>query len=255
MVDLHAHVLPGIDDGPETVEEALSLLEHAARHGVTAVAATPHVNSEFPTTPEAVRAGVGRMAELLARRHVPLRLLPGAEVHAGVLPTLTADELRAFSLAGRGRHLLVELPWDAPAPEALGELRRLAGLGLTPVIAHPERYAYVQDAPGHLEALVAAGALAQVTASSLLGLDGRAAAAAARMLIGHGLVHLLAGDAHGGAVRRAGLWEVRAALRNEALADWLTRGMPQAIVDGAPPPPPPARSPGRRLRLTLPRRR
>jgi protein-tyrosine phosphatase len=234
MIDLHTHVLPGIDDGPAELEGALDLASTAVERGVSAVAATPHVSGRYPTTVEAMRAGVAELSAALAERGIRLEVWPGGEVEAERLPSLDADELRGFSLAGRGRYLLVELPWEAMTPEATAALTELRSEGLVPVVAHPERYDYVQAAPARLEALAESGALFQVTVSSLLGHHGRSAERAARDLLDAGLVHLLASDVHGRGLRRAGLWEARAAVRDDALVEWLTHGVPAAVLAGEP---------------------
>ena len=199
-----------------------------------------------------MREGVARLSAALAERGVSVQIWPGGEVEAERLASLGDDELQGFSLAGRGRHLLVELPWDAMSHEATEGLGRVHDAGLIPVIAHPERYAYVQTAPARLEALAEAGALFQVTVSSLVGAHGRSSQRAARDLLENGLVHLLGSDVHGPELRRAGLWEARAALDDDGLAAWLTEGVPAAILGGTELPPRP--EPRRRLRWRLPRR-
>jgi protein-tyrosine phosphatase len=240
LIDLHAHVLPGIDDGPTDVEGAIELLEEAAAHGVKGFAATPHVSERYPTTADAMERGIARLTAHIEARSLPLRLLAGGEIAWDSVARIRPAELRRFSLGGRGRFLLVELPWDA-APDTAATLRVLRELALRPVIAHPERYAYIQAAPASLDSLIEAGALAQVTISSLLGEHGRAAASTARSLLENGLVHLLASDVHGRGIRRAGLWEARAALADEPLVSWLTQDVPLAVVRGADLPPRPAR--------------
>lgn len=238
MIDLHSHVLAGIDDGPKSLEESLAVLAAAAEE-VSAIAATPHVGARYPTTAAVMERELERTADALSAGGSPLRLLSGGEIELGWLGGLSDDELSRFSLAGSGRYLLVELPWDGWARDTPDLLGRVSGLGLRPVIAHPERHVEVQERPGRVEALVAGGALLQVTASSLVGLHGRKAEATARQLIGFGLAHMVASDRHGTGLRRATMKQARRKLGNSNLTDWLTTDVPAAIVAGADPPPRP----------------
>jgi protein-tyrosine phosphatase len=238
MIDLHSHVLPGVDDGPKSLEESLDVLKRAAKE-VTAIAATPHVGARYPTTAALMERELDRTASALSAGGSRLRLLPGGEVELGWLGGLSDDELHRFSLAGSGRYLLVELPWDGWARDTPELLGRVSELGLRPVIAHPERHLEVQERPGRVEALVAGGALLQVTASSLVGLHGRKAEATARQLIEFGLAHMVASDRHGTGLRRATMKQARRKLGKNRLTDWLTTDVPAAVVAGADLPPRP----------------
>jgi protein-tyrosine phosphatase len=160
-------------------------------------------------------------------------VLTGGELSLGVLPTLDRNELRRFSLAGSERYLLVEFPyteWPLGLETALHDLG--AG-GLTAVLAHPERNKAVQAQPERLERVIGAGALVQVTASSLDGRGSAAARAAARRLLELGFVHVVASDAHSAAVREAGLTAAVDAIGDPALARHLVDEVPAAIVAGA----------------------
>lgn len=232
MVDLHTHVLPGVDDGPATLAEAVDLVAAAAATGVVTIVATPHVSARYPNTPAAVAGGVSALAAALVERSVAVELLPGAEVESALLPTLAAADLEAFTIGGTGRYLLVELPWDRVDAETGYLIQRLAARGIRPVIAHPERYAYVQETPAVLTSLTEAGAVLQVTVSSMLGDHGRTAAATGRLLLERGLAHLLASDMHGSGLKRAPLADAAAVVSDRRLLDWLTRDVPAAIALG-----------------------
>ncbi len=237
MIDLHSHVLPGLDDGARDLEQALAICAAAAADGIEALAATPHVRHDYPTTPERMEAA---LAELRAAAGNTIRLLPGGELDVEELRR-PAEELRRFGLGGNPRYLLVETPyagWPLDLPSRLLELRVA---GFTPVLAHPERSAEVQARPAILEPFVAAGTLVQVTAASLEGRAGRPAAACAATLVDRELVHLLASDAHAPEVRAVGLSNAAALLRDEALARWLTDAVPRAIVADERLPPRPER--------------
>jgi protein-tyrosine phosphatase len=214
------------------MEESLEVLAAAAGEGVTAIAATPHVGARYPIAPAEMERAVAATAAAAEAAEIPLRVLQGGEVELAWLPQLSDDELRRFSLGGSGRYLLVELSWDGWLPDALELIDRVAGVGLRPVIAHPERHVEVQEQPGRLQALVGGGVLLQVTASSLEGLHGRRAQRTAQDLLRYGMVHLVASDRHGPRMRRATMEHAYRALGGGELAERLTVEVPAAIVAG-----------------------
>jgi protein-tyrosine phosphatase len=246
VIDLHAHILPGLDDGAASWDESLALARAFAREGTLLVAATPHVRADYPTEPAAMEAALADLGRALATQGIDLRLRGGGEIALDRLRRLSAGDLRRFGLAGNPDYLLLEFPYSG-WPLALGDLvLELRAEGITPVLAHPERNPAVQETPARLAPLVEAGALVQVTAASLDGRLGRAARRAGLALVQLGLAHLVASDAHGGGLREAGLSAAARAVGDAGLADWLTYGVPYAIVTGAPlprrPSPPPQRS-------------
>ena len=240
MIDIHAHIVPGLDDGVRTLEEARGLAELAAAEGVTVIVATPHVRGDFPTTPRQMEAGVDAVRAELAAAGVAVDVLTGGEIDLVRLPQLGPDDLRRFSIAGGGRYVLLEFPYRGWPMALESALERLRAHGMRAVIAHPERNRAVQDRPEALAGAVAAGALVQVTAASLDGRLGRSPAAAARKLLRLGLVHVLASDAHAPDVRQCGLKAAADTLGDPGLAHFLTVEAPSAIVAGeevaAPPP-------------------
>ena len=232
VIDRHAHILPGRDDGARDLDDALAIARSAVADGITVLAATPHVREDFPTTADAMEQGVRQLQGLLDREHVDLRLLPGGEISLEQLDRLSQDELRRFGLAGNSRYLLVETPyldWPLPLDEIVA---RLAPLGMTPVVAHPERNGAVQGDEAKVEDLVRSGALIQVTAASLDGRLGSRTRACARKLVEAGLVHMIGSDAHTAGVREIGLSAARDTVRDRQLARWLTEEVPGAIVRG-----------------------
>jgi len=231
MIDLHTHVLPGIDDGPVTVEESLDVLRAAVAEGIQTLAATPHVSRKYPTTADRMEAAVEALRDQARTHGLPIQLIRGGELAHDVLLDLDGAELRRFALGG-ANCLLVEFPYEVWPPALADALRRTASFGLRPVLAHPERNQEVQRAPERLRALVANGVLLQVTAASVEGRLGPEAARAARELIDLGLVHLLSSDAHGFSVRPYGLREACRTLRDPELADSLTRKNPEALLAG-----------------------
>ena len=208
------------------------MAEAAVAEGVTAMAATPHVRDDFPTTCEQMESGVERLREELAREGIPLDVLYGGEIELSLLWRILPEELLRFTLARNGVYVLVEFPY-AGWPRSLDlALSFLHGRGLRMVLAHPERNPEVQDRPDRLAAAVEAGALVQVTAASLDARLGPSTLLTTQRLLDRGHVHLIASDAHGPHIREAGLAAAASAIGDEALARYLTVDVPAAIVAG-----------------------
>jgi protein-tyrosine phosphatase len=241
MIDLHAHILPGLDDGVATVEEACELARRAAAEGITAIAATPHVREDYPTTPAQMEAAVRDLRRELRVADIAVDILPGGEIALDSLGLLGQEDLLRFSLAQSGRYLLVEFPYVGWPLALETSLWKVQAAGLVPIIAHPERNREVQERPGLLAPLIAAGTLVQVTAASLDGRLGPSSQTAAQALLKDGTAHLIASDAHGPAIREPGLADAFAAVGDVALARYLTEEVPAAIVAGDPLPMRPAR--------------
>ena len=235
MIDLHTHVLPGVDDGARTLGEARALALDLVSQGVTVLAATPHVRDDYPTTPDVMEEAVAELRADFEVHRVPVEVVHGAEVDLSLLWAIPREELRRLTIAQTGRYLLLEFPYRG-WPFALDSaVKRLVGLGVTPLLAHPERNPEVQDRPDRVRGLVESGALVQVTAASLEGSRDRAAQAAALRLIDLGLVHVLASDSHGPHISREGM-AAAAAMLDDQLARYLTVDAPGAIVAGEPVP-------------------
>jgi protein-tyrosine phosphatase len=251
LIDLHSHILPGLDDGAGNLGDALEIARTAVADGITAIAATPHVREDYPTTADAMELGVRKLRAALEREGIELELLPGGEISLEQLDRLSHDELRRFGLGGNPNYLLIETPyWDWPIP--FGEIvSRLRSFGMTPVIAHPERNAAIQADIAKVAALVDAGALIQVTAASLDGRLGSRTRASARKLVDAGLVHMVGSDAHTAGIREVGLSGARKVIGDDQLAGWLTESVPEAIVrdEPLPPRPTPSKRPGLLARL------
>ena len=251
VIDLHAHVLPGLDDGARTLDESAEILARAANEGVTAVAATPHVRHDFPTRPEQMEEGVASVRSELDARGIPLTLLPGGELDYEELAVRTPEEVIRFALAGNARYLLVESPYVGWPLRLPSEVERLLAAGIVPVLAHPERNSTVAERPLMLAPLVEAGALVQLTASSVTGALGRRVRRVAQELLDARLVHLIATDVHAPALGRAGLAAAAAAVSDESLSRWLVHEVPAAIVNDTPLPPRPLPARGRRRRRSV----
>lgn len=232
QVDLHTHVLPGLDDGAPNLDHALAMLRIAAEDGTRIIVATPHARR---CTPEAVAQALRSLEAALAETELPITLLTGMEEQ--LLPDLPERLLTEQSrpLAAT-RWVLVELPdwttWPADLPTRLQQLR-LAGF--RPLLAHVERYIPVQHEPELVREALEAGALLQVNADSLFGQNGYAAQQVAVRLLRAGAISVLASDAHSPDWRPPRLqpaFERVAALTSPELAEYL-RSTAWAILQDA----------------------
>lgn len=248
MIDLHSHVLPGVDDGTRTIDEALAMVETMLHDGVTTLAATPHVREDYPTTASAMETAVDELRSKLHHLGLPLTLLPGGEIAYDELDRLDADERARFGLGGNPHLLLLELPTLGLPLDLIPRLERLREAGTTVVIAHPERHPDLVGNRETLGSVARTGALLQVTAAALDGRLGRSQRSAAHALVDEGFAHLVASDAHRPGIRAAGMSEAVHALGDPALGRWLTDDAPRALLAGEllPPRPPSTR---RRRRL------
>jgi protein-tyrosine phosphatase len=232
LIDLHSHVLPGLDDGAATLADSLAMLEAAAADGTSVLAATPHVREDYATTPEQMRAALRELREAAAETGLAVEVVPGGEIALSQLATTPRETLREFGLGGSPNHLLVEFPYHGWPPDLAMLLVDLLDDGVVPVLAHPERSAEVQHAPARLAPLVAEGVLVQVTSASLTGELGRASRDAGLRLVHEGLAHLISSDAHTPDARATGLSRARSAVGFDRLGAWLTEAVPAAIVSG-----------------------
>ena len=241
VIDLHSHILPGVDDGAQSIEDSVEIASAAVADGIEVLAATPHVRGDYPTDAETMEALVAEVRAALVEEGVPLDVRTGGEIALEQLERLSGDELRRFGLAGNPGYLLVEFPyygWPLALPDVVFDLRTL---GITAVLAHPERNADVQAEPERLRPLVDAGVLVQVTAASLDGRIGRRPQSTGLQLVETGLAHLVASDAHRAGVRAIGLRAAAAAVGDADVARWLTNDVPAAILSGGALPPRPER--------------
>jgi protein-tyrosine phosphatase len=231
VIDLHSHILSGVDDGCASLAESIALARASLDDGVRAIAATPHVRSDYSTPADVVNRLVDELRAKLREAGVPLTVLPGGEIGLDCIDRIDAAELRSYGLGG-SQYVLLEFPYSGWPLALEGTVLRMAAAGLRAVVAHPERNAEVRAQPGRLERLVEVGALVQVTAASLDGRAPRAVERTARLLVERGLAHLIASDAHGSAVRAPGLSTAAGSLGDDELGRWLTRDVPAAIVAG-----------------------
>jgi protein-tyrosine phosphatase len=234
MIDIHSHILPGVDDGPGTLEEAAAMVQMAARTGTTDMVASPHANAKFLYTPEAVAAKCRELDK--AAGHV-IHIRPGCQL--ALIGSVLDDALECpsrYTIDGAG-YLLVELSARVIPAGIERILTRFQDIGVTPIITHPERNDALRRQRAHLERWVDSGCLVQVTAQSLTGSFGKPAQCAAEELIERGWVHAVASDAHDLKYRPPLLsdayWTVSRRYGDEA-ARVLFIDNPAAVIAGAP---------------------
>jgi len=194
-IDLHNHILPGIDDGPSELEESVQLARDLSACGFSTIVATPHSLGGKPS-PDLIMQKLELLQEALEQEQVPLTILSGAEQH--IEPELVERlERKEVLTLNQTSYLLLELPMFQPLPVYTEPLLfRLVSAGYRPVIPHPERVIALQMNQQMLFRLQQLGALYQVTWGAFTGLLGPAAAKTARYMLKAGLVHLLSTDVH-----------------------------------------------------------
>jgi protein-tyrosine phosphatase len=261
LVDLHCHILPGVDDGPVNLDFSVAMAGRAADAGINVIVATPHVRSDHRTDPHGIAAAVDELNEALADAELDVQVLPGAEVSLQKASELDDATLSTLCL-GAGRYLLVESPYRSIDVDLEGILWDLQARDLAPVLAHPERCPIFQRDPDRLARLVNGGVLCSITAASIAGGFGTTVRRFAIDLLYDGLVHNVASDAHDHLHRPPDLLGAFESAEAElpgigAQASWFTVTAPVAIVTGRdalpPRPDPPPRPPTSRWRRLVER--
>jgi len=232
MVDIHCHLLPGLDDGAESVEIARAMAEMAIADGITHVIGTPHANQNYPFVPELVKQ---RRDEIQAIFEGRLVLATGCDFHLSFenLQDIRHDAAR-YTLNQKS-YLLVEFAEYSIPPSLDQALHQLQLAGLRPVITHPERNPLIRAQPDRLVKWLQQGCYVQVTAQSLLGRFGKAAQEAGERWLDGGAIHFLASDAHNITSRPLKLketFDLVAARRGEDVAQALLTDNPLAAFEG-----------------------
>jgi protein-tyrosine phosphatase len=193
LVDIHSHILPGLDDGAQTIDDTLAMLELAAQNGTTDIVATPHANSSYVYDEQVVEQLIVDVAH--ATESV-IRIHRGCDFHLNFDNLSKALENPTQYTINAGRYLMVELP-DLPSlPVMRNVLGRLLAVRVVPIITHPERNNPLCANLSELEGWVREGCLLQITAQSFLGRFGQTAQRVAETLMNAGSVHFVASDAH-----------------------------------------------------------
>lgn len=245
MIDLHCHILPGIDDGAPDLETAIAMAKMAADDGITHVACTPHViDGVYDNSAALIEAAVGRLQEAIGGAGIDLKLLCGADVHIApdLLRRLRAGEVRVL---GRSRYFLLEPPHHVRPPAVERFVGSLISAGYVPIVTHPERLTWIEAHYPVFAELSEAGAVMQLTAGSITGRFGLRARYWSERMLDEGRVHLVASDAHNltgrPPVLSAAREEVRLRLGDEAARDLFER-FPAMIILNQPLPAAPAQA-------------
>jgi protein-tyrosine phosphatase len=244
VIDLHCHVLPALDDGPQSLAEALAMARIAVNTGTATLVATPHIDTHWRVSPLEIRPRAQSLSRSLREEGIELEVATGGEIALSRYVDLGEDELEQLRLGG-GPYLLLECPLSPTAGDFDVLLARIRSRGESIVLAHPERSPLFQKEPERLVKLLEAGLLCSITAGSIRGEFGGRARLLAIELLRNGLVHNVASDCHDAQRRTPGLDDALAYAEAElpgvsSQRDWLMRLVPAAILAGAPLPPRPA---------------
>lgn len=197
MIDIHSHILPGIDDGARSLEDALAMARIAIAEGITHIAATPHYkNGKFDSKKQTILEAVATLQHEYDARGIDLTVFPGQEVriHGEIMEGIEKEEVLFADESNR--YLLIEFPTMSIPHYAESLFFQLQQQGIIPIIVHPERNREIIENPNRLLDFVEKGALAQLTASSYVGVFGKEVQKLSSQLIAANLVHVLASDAH-----------------------------------------------------------
>lgn len=239
MIDLHCHILPGIDDGASSDAESLSMARRAVEDGIHTVVATPHTLNDVSTNPPTeVSRHVSHLREMLLRENIPLILCPGSDMHICVKMAERIKKGEAGTINDGGRYVLVEFPVQTIPPDSHEELFQLKLNNITPIITHPERNTVFQHQTGILYDWVSKGCLVQITAMSITGEMGEDAMQCAHRLLELRLAHVIATDAHSSdnrpPVLSAGVEAAAQILGSLQEAQAMVEDRPAAIIAGKP---------------------
>jgi protein-tyrosine phosphatase len=237
MIDIHTHILPGLDDGARDLDESLAMAETALRYGVSALVATPHIANGDPLWREKIQRQVDHLSVELEKQGIPLKVFLGAEYRADYTLFRHLEGGGLVTINDTGKYLLLELPFQA-IPRFWGDLIFELGLkGLASILCHPERNEDLMSHPDELIPFVERDVFIQVNLGSLAGLYGSRARKTARYLLEHGLVHLLASDSHNPGLQRNILGKGLARLGkwvSEEEVRIFTEENPRRVIEGEP---------------------
>ena len=250
MIDLHSHILPGLDDGPEAVDESILVARLAAFDGAARIYATPHVREDHPYALDEIAARTHALNRRLEAEHIEIEVVAGAEVALTRVQDLDDATLASLCL-GESSAMLVESPYGEASDVLENTLFNIQVRGFRPVLAHPERCPAFQKNPERLQRIVDRGVRTSVTAGSMAGRFGRTVQRFTSTLFERGLVHTVASDAHDSKRRPPGLQPGFKVLDRDipgllAAIEHFTSDGPRALLAGDEPPGPPTLAPPKR---------
>ncbi len=231
MIDIHSHILPYIDDGAKSFDEAVAMARLAVADGVKVMVATPHLNESI-YSPAKISGRVEHLTYLLRKKNIPLTIMIGADVNV----VFRAEQVGDFTINGT-KYILIEFPHSRLLKNASDIVQSYVQTGLKPIITHPERNPSITANPDLLFDLLGDNIYVQVTSGSLTGEFGRKVQACANHLLRAGEVELLASDAHSSTWRQPGLskgMKAAAEIVGEAAAHKMVSSNPFKIISGNP---------------------
>ena len=237
MIDIHVHILPEMDDGPSSMEEALEMARIAVKDGIRTIVAAPHsLNGLYVNRRQKIISACAEFNTALKNHSIPLSVLPGCE--ARMSPEIL-DELqsgRLMTINDTGRYFFLELPDQFIAQTVINLTDHLTDRDVTPILAHPERNASIQHNVKFLSDFVSAGGLCQVTGRSLTGEFGPHALKCCKRIIRLNMVHFLASDAHSlksRPPRLSGAFLKLSSIIGKTKAESMLYDAPQVILNGS----------------------
>lgn len=238
IIDMHSHILPGLDDGARDWEEFLHMARKAVEEGVGTMVCTPHfIPGEFEYTEEEYISTLNNAKKLLVSENIPLKLVAGSEVFLTHDVLTLLESGRNLSINWANHYLLIELP-RMDLPHYIEDLIFALKLrGITPIIAHPERNLKLANEPYLLKDLIAKGCLCQLNTGSVTGVYGKNTQKVARLFLTQGLIHLLGSDAHSSGSRgpnfKQSLKIINKLIGSKALHNIIELN-PMAVLKGLP---------------------
>jgi len=243
MIDIHAHILPGVDDGAKNWDQTLQMARLAVEDGITVMVATPHlfkgrsIDRTQLNTREIILQLVAQLKHKLYEEKIPLEIIPGCDFPLSFESLKFLADGRAMTINDANRYLLLELPATSLPPATEEICFFLQSKGITPIITHPERNMILQEMPYKLKRLIDLGCLAQMTGNSLTGWFGRGVKKISRQFVKLGYIHLVATDTHDPKRRPPVLSEAVTELSRlvgEKRAQAMVNDIPGKIVAGEP---------------------
>jgi protein-tyrosine phosphatase len=234
MVDLHAHILPGIDDGPKELAEAEEMCSLAYQDGIRTIVATPHVG-KFPNTFQIITQKREELQNKIDSEGIDLRLVCGADFEFSP-DIFTQIEKKTIITINNSRYILLDIPFFLMPPNICGLVERMIQRGIVPIITHPERCLQIQQDLKLLYDIVKAGALVQITASSITGKMGGQAQDTVRLILKYDLAHIIASDTHGLHNRPPLLSEaveLASRISSRSMVSAMVSTIPQLIIENA----------------------
>lgn len=234
MIDIHSHILPGIDDGPVDWDEAIEMCRLASEDRITAIVATPHIiDGVYPNNRAIIIEKVRELKRKIAGR-IALDIFYGADIHLtpDLIERIRSKDVPTINDKG---YFLLELPWEILPPDIDGFLFELSTAGFSPIITHVERTLWIKKEFQQIHRFIKSGALIQITAMSITGGFGRYARYWAKRLLEERLVHIIASDAHSQRDRPpliSSALEAAASIVGEKEASIMVNDIPLKVING-----------------------